>query len=185
MHIWLPHLELTILGKSLKLPQPQCPPSGWMFCALGGGVGDVTGSSVEGPRLGAGAVMASLSESCLLPFSVVPPLAGTSCLLLSSHPPTQNLSLYPQVLKVTGMSLKSKVSTPACTLSTPSASSGPYPDHSVRTYLFRKQTTHSREDPYISQYVLFGTEKTKFMLIPSPGCLGELGLEGGLSSAWL
>ena len=65
---------------------------------------------------------------------LVPLLAGSSCLLLSSHPPTQNLSLCPQVLKLTGMSLKSKVSTPACTPSSPSASCGPYPDHSVHTH---------------------------------------------------
>lgn len=47
-------------------------------------------------------------HSPLLPFSVVPPLAGSSCVLLSSHPPIQKLSFYPQVLKVTRDILKVK-----------------------------------------------------------------------------
>lgn len=51
--------------------------------------------------------------------------------------------------------------------------------------LGNRLNSQEKMQPYISQYILFRTEETKFKLIPSPGCLGEQGLEGGLSSAWL
>lgn len=110
VHIPFPHLELMILGKSLKLPQPQCPPSGWMFCALGGGVSDVTGSLVEGPCLGPGPVMASPSESCpptllsgtaagrkFLPSALLTP-TNAEFVLTSSSP-----EAHRDVLKVKGL----------------------------------------------------------------------------------